>query len=341
MRTFPLRWALVALACSGSAALAGCDLFYDFADPSVAAADRPADQADAVPDQSPTDGSDVAPPDDRADAPDAPDAFDGSPPLDARPDDVASDDGVLVDQDDASADLTDESDAAIPDVLPDAAEAGDALSMEVAVDVPPDRFDDAFADHTDVADADAPADEVLDVPDALADVPADASDGDVGSADTADTSSDASDAADVPDAAPVPGLVVTYRSTNGPYTIPSGGRVGQVLISFGARRNVTCTPVAEPDSVYRCVIPAASLPAGVTDATGLYLAIPNACGIDIGTTCEGWNDMWAVNWQGIAYDASSRRTVDGGTEPAFGLLSDRETCFAQMGYYNYCVRLRF
>lgn len=337
MRT-SLRRALAALACL--AVLAGCDLYYEGADPSPVPADRPADHADAVPDQPPADGPDATSPEDRAAPPDAPDVLDGPLPPEDRPVDIAGDD-LFLDQDDAGGDASVDADTTVLDVIADASDAADAPPFDAGADVLFDRtIDDISPDVVDAAD-DVSADDrpldASDASDASPDAFPDVGDGEAGPVDAADASTDTPDVSDVPDAGPVATLIIVYRSTNGPYTIPSGGRVGRITYSFGGRMNATCSPMAEPASNYRCVI--TGVPVATPGAPALYLAVPDACGFGVETRCVGWNEMWTVTWLGVTYSADTRHSVDGGSEPAFALLADRDVCLQRMGYYNQCVRL--
>lgn len=323
-----------ALACLWLVLVGGCDPYFLLADPSPDAAGS----ADVRSDRFPPDAPDATLPEDRPAPDDVSDVQqDAVPPTEVDPGadvpgDPATDEAGPVDREDVP-----------PDGSPEASLSDGALDGDAALDAAPDAFaepdgapDDADAASEDATDADhaEPADAAIDGADAHADL----ADGDAGDAgDEADA--DAAPVPDAGDAGPEGGISITYRARNGSVVIPSGP-VTRILVSFGMRLNVSCMPTAETGGIYRCTIPESSFPSGAETATGLWLAIANACGIDTGLSCTGWDEMWTVTWRGSTYDASSRRLVDGGSEPVFGLQTDRDVCFAQMGYYNHCVRLR-
>lgn len=310
----------------------GCsdiDIYYRGADPSPAVtADHPTDRADAVSDRL------------VMDAPDVPVADDGQPLLDATPDvfpDVPPDQAMAEDLPDGtppdegpSTDLPDGSDrpgmpdATTPDATPDASDAPDATVPDDVPDAPPDH---PAEDHADALSEGIPPLDVLDdVPDATSDVPADA--------DAAPA--DAPDVSDAPDAAPPPQLVITYATMRGPTLIPADQDASRIDYSFGdgARRTCTATRLTAP--LWRCTVPA--VPPAALSASALYFAIPGACGIDTGSSCDGWPTLWTVTWRGRTYDADTVITTGTGREPAFSLVG-RSECNGSLGYNNFCVRM--
>lgn len=316
----------------------GCsdiDLYYQAADPSPLATDRPADRADAVPDQPVADGLDVPVVDDGQPLPDVlPDALPDATPdqlmMDEQPVDVISDDGPSVDVPDGSDQPTDQDAGDVPSELADVPDATVPDDAPDAPDAPPDHLDE---DRVDVpVDGIPPPDALADAPDALGDAPADAEpidspDADVGSDVASDPMSD-------PPAPPE--LIITYATTRGPTVIPADQDASRIDYSFGDGVSIACTTSRLVAPLWRCTVPTVPPVALLTSA--LYFAVPGACGIGTGRSCDGWPTLWSVTWRGRSYDADTIVTTDAGREPALR-LADRTECTARMGYNNICVRL--
>ncbi len=311
--------------------ISGCndiDVYYQRAEPSPAvSADRPADRVDAVPDQLVVDAPDAPAPDD-GQPPDAtPDVFPDVPPDQAMVEDLP--DGAPPDEG-PSTDLPDDSDRPgmpdatvpddVPDATPDASDAPDATVSDASPDHPAE-------DHADASSEDIPSpDGPDDVPDATGDVPADA--------DAAPA--DATDVSDAPDAAPPPQLVITYATMRGPTLIPADQDASRIDYSFGDGFRRTCTATRLTAPLWRCTV--STVPPAALSALVLYFAIPGACGIDTGSSCDGWPTLWTVTWRGRTYDADTVITTGAGREPAFSLVG-RSECNGGLGYNNFCVRM--
>lgn len=314
-----------------SAPLSGCDLYYGLADPSVDAsvADRPIDQADAVPDQLIADGSDVSAIDGQPFPPDAlPDVVPDLFPMEDRFLDASPDEASTVDLPDGS-DRADASDA--DDVPSELVDLMDGDAQEDVSDAPPDRFDEDFADvpADSIPSPDAPADTADAFGDASVDAePIDGSDADVGSDDAV------SDVMSDPPAPP--DLVITYATTRGPTVIPADQDASRIDYSFGDGTSIACVTTRLASPLWRCTVP--TVPPAARLVSALYFTIPGACGIGTGRSCDGWPTLWSVTWRGRTYNSETVVTTDAGSESAFR-IAERTECSAQMGYNNTCVRL--